>query len=58
MVSGFTKDVMSQWQVFLDAGPGIEQTTNLERKVATENTENTEKQSEQRKTNPTASSDP
>jgi hypothetical protein len=34
---------MRQRQVFLDVGPGIEQTTNLERKVATENTEGTEK---------------
>jgi hypothetical protein len=43
IVSGPTEDVMRQRQVFLDAGPGIEQTTNLERKAATENTEDTER---------------
>jgi hypothetical protein len=44
IVSGLTEDVMRQRRVFLDAGPGIEQTTNLERKAATEITEGTEKQ--------------
>jgi hypothetical protein len=33
---------MRQGQVFLDVEPGMEQTTNLESKVATEDTEDTE----------------